>query len=297
MTLQQIKDTILHIQKSNTTNSVLYFLLKDKDNLYVKKADLEQDAQNELNQKEREELVEPFSSPELKLKDLTTSDERRDIIYLYNLDQIPEELEYLRSVLKPGVKFDLFDKKRDSLANLKAMVIAIGDEKTAVSVYKYHFPTNTYSTKGLSIFNAQTGTSRFEKLDKEVIRVGRGYEFINVAGNIYVANLKILEKFFGYNESTKKTASENLKKLADRNIIEKIDALANRISELGDMTFARKVIRALSHSPVIEKVTNQQILNFVANHHLLGRHIKLNATKDRMVLDTKTSQNFFYETA
>lgn len=293
MTLEIIRDTVTTLKNSPTTNAILYFLLKVGNEYQLKKADLEKDAQAELTAKEKQEIEEPFISEELKLKDLTTSDERRNIVYLYNLNPIPEELSFLLNVLKPNYRAETFNKRTDSLNNLKAMIVAIGDGDKSSSIYKFHFPTNTYHTKGLSIYNAQTGTSRFEKLDKEVVRVGNSYEFINIENKIYVTNLKILERFFGYNDATKKTASENLKKLENRGLIENIDLLEKRITELGDMTFSRKVIRALSHSPVIEKVTNEHILKFVENHKLLGKKIKLNNAKTQMILSTKVSQNYF----
>jgi len=293
MTLDEIRKTLKEIQDSKTTNAVLYFLLRTANGFQLRKADLEQDAQKELTHKEKLELIAPFQSDDLKIKDLTTSDERREIVYLYNLKPLPPELDYLNTVLKPGSKIEKFDKKTDSLNDLKAMIVAIGDQNHKSSLYKFHFPTNTYHTKGLSIFNAKTGSSRFEKLNEEIVRVGSNYEFISLNGNIYVTNLKILEKFFGYKEATIKSASEHLKKLETRGLISNIEIMEKRISELGDMTFSRKVIRALSHSPVIEKVTNQQILDFVDKHHLLGRKIKLNEQKTQMILDTKTSQNFF----
>ncbi|PYC05718.1 hypothetical protein DMX09_11145 [Pseudomonas protegens] len=293
MTIENIKKTVAHIKNSNTTNAVLYLLLKVDKKYTIKKADLEQKAQNELTEKEKLELDEPFLLDDLKIKDLTTSDERRNVIHLYNLEPIPEELSYLLQVLNPGHHVENFDKKSDSLNNLKAMIIAIGDEKKRSSIYKFHFPTNTYHTKGLSIFNAKTGTSRFEKLEQEIVRVSNGYDFISIENKIYVTNIKILERFFGYHESIKKSASENLKKLEVRGLIENIKLLEDRIKKVGDMTFSRKVIRALSHSPVIEKVTNEGILKFVEQHHLLGKKIKLNPEKTKMILDTKTSQNFF----
>jgi hypothetical protein len=293
MSIERIKEVATTLKNNPRTNAVLYFLLKVDQELQLKKADLEREAQVELTEKEKQAIDEPFITEDLILKDLTTSDERRNVVYLYNLAPLPEELEFLLHVLRPDFTAETFDKRTDSLKNLKAMIVAIGDGTTSSSIYKYHFPTNTYHTKGLSIYNAQTGTSRFEKLDKEVIRVGNSFEFINIENNVYVTNLKILEKFFGYKESTKKTAAENLEKLRARNIIEDIELLEKRITELGDMTFSRKVIRALSHSPVIEKVTNEHILSFVEGHHLLGKKIKLNPEKTRMILDTKISQNYF----
>lgn len=293
MTLEKIREIVTSLKNSQTTNAILYFLLKVGDEYKLKKADLEREAQVELTAKEKQEIDEPFLSEELKIKDLTTSDERRDIVYLYNLAPIPEELQFLFSVLDSNFRVETFNKREDSLNDLKAMIVAIGDGDNSSSIYKFHFPTNTYHTKGLSIYNAQTGTSRFEKLDKEVVRVGNSYEFINIESQIYVTNLKILEKFFGYKDATKKTASENLKKLEARGLIENIELLEKRITELGDMTFSRKVIRALSHSPVIEKVSNEHILSFVENHKLLGKKIKLNNDKTKMILSTKVSQNYF----
>ena len=55
----------------------------------------------------------------------------------------------------------------------------------------------------------------------------------------------------------------------------------------------RQVIRAISHSRVLDTVGNDQIIQFIKQHNGLSRKIKINDAETKIILDTKVSQNFF----
>lgn len=292
MTLAAIRDKVQRLKNSPHTTAIMYFILNTADVYRLLKINLVQDAQREATTALIDDL-EQFFNTDYILRDLTNADQRDNAVYTYNLPQRPEQLDLLIQSFQDQGQIPEFDHANDSLADLKAIVLTVGNGQDRLSVYKHHFPTNTYRHAGLSILRIGMNQNRFKQLDEDIVRVGHAIDFLYDGANIYVTNFKILEKFFGFKEVIKAEAQTQLNQLAARNIVENIDTLRDRIVNLGDTTFSKKVIRALTHSPVLGVVTNDQIILFVRTHHTLGKKIKINDAGTQFSLDTKISQNFF----
>lgn len=292
MTLAALRTKFEAIANSGQAVAVMYFLLRSNNSETIKKVELTATAQNDATAVLIGDLKEFFAC-NYTLRDLTNADQRANYIYRYNLPAVPNSLSLLRSTLNDYGTIIDFDHSVDSVSDLKAIILAIGNGTDTIAVYKHHYPTNTYRRAGFSILRAAANTDRFEKLEQDIVRLSHTIDFIDDGNNFYVANFKILEKFFGFKEAIKKEAATQLSQLAARQLIENIAELSKRVSTIGDVTFAKKIIRALSHSPVLGTVNNDKIIQFVRTHHTLGKKIKINLAGTQFVLDTKISQNFF----
>lgn len=292
MTIATIKNTTLALEQSAQTLGVMYFLMKDGPGLKIKKVELEDVTQNELTSDITNELRIYFDD-DYTLRDLTSLDHRDGAIYHYNLPEIPEQLEFLILAYNDQEDIANFDHSSDNISDLKAIIIVIGNGDEKLAIYKHHYPTNTFRKTGFSFWRAGMNQDRFEKLDQDIVRLSQSLDFVYDGQQLIVTNFKVLEKFFGFKDAVKQEATTQLNQLAARNIIENIVGLADRINIAGDMTFARKVIRALAHSPVLQTVSNETIIQFVKAHHTLGRKIKTNNLDTHFILDTQVSQNFF----
>ena len=74
-------------------------------------------------------------------------------------------------------------------------------------------------------------------------------------------------------------------------ILDNIEVLND---ELDDITFARKLTRVYKDSRVLGKVSNQAIIEFSKRHNYFKNNpLKLTASKDKFVLDTKKSKETF----
>lgn len=292
MSIDALRLTAENLMNDPQTVGVMFFILKGQGGFAARKVELSVDAQAALIADVKYELREFFQTNYV-LKDLTDVDLRQDIIFRYDLPDFPAQLLSLKATFDSPGTIPNFDHTNDEVTNLKAIVVVLGNGNDSLAIYKHHYPTNTYRRNGFSLWRAGIGQDRFEKLDQDIIRMGHTIDFIYDGADVFVTNFKVLEKFFGFKEAVKADASVKLATLTARNIIADITVLEERITTQGDVTFAKKVIRAISHSRVLDTVSNDQIIQFIKQHHSLSKKIKINDLDAEIVLDTKVSQNFF----
>lgn len=292
MSIDALRLTAQTLANDPQTVGLMFFILKQQNLFVVRKVELSADAQSALTAEVKLELTE-FFAVEYVLRDLTAADLRQDAIFRYNLQNNPPQLARLIDAWGAAPAISEFNHVNDQVTDLKAIVVVLGNGTEKLAVYKHHYPTNTYRRSGFSLWRAGIGQDRFEKLNQEIIRMGHTIDFLYDGADIFVTNFKVLEKFFGFKEAVKADSVVKLATLAGRNLIDEINLLEERISVQGDVTFAKKVIRAVSHSRVLDTVGNDQIIQFIKQHNGLSRKIKINDTETKIILDTKVSQNFF----
>ena len=292
MTIEALRLIADNLANDPGTMGIMFFILKEQSTFVTRNVELSADAQRALTAEVKLELREFFEN-DYVLRDLTAVDLRQDAIFRYNLLNYPAQLDaFIETLDKPNA-IQHFNHASDEVTALKAIVVVLGNGNESLSIYKHHYPTNTYRRNGFSLLRAGIAQNRFEKLDQEIIRLSHTVDFIYDGTDVFVTNFKVLEKFFGFKEAVKADASTKLATLGARNLIDGIAAMEDRISTQGDVTFARKVVRAISHSRVLDTVINDQIIQFIKQHHSLSKKIKINAAETQIVLDTKISQNFF----
>lgn len=292
MSIDALRLTAQTLANDPQTVGIMFFILKQQNQFFARKVELSADAQAALTAEVKLELRE-FFEDDYVLRDLTAADQRQDAIYLYNLQNYPPQVQQLIETLDAAATIPDFDHANDQVTDLKAIAVVLGNGTDTLAIYKHHYPTNTFRRNGFSLFRAGIGQDRFEKLNQDIIRMGHTIDFVYDGTDVFVTNFKILEKFFGYKEAMKADAIVKLETLADRDIIEDVSLLGERISVQGDVTFAKKVIRAIAHSRVLDTVGNNQIIQFIKQHHSLSKKIKINIGETRIILETKISQNFF----
>jgi hypothetical protein len=291
--MDTIKQKVQALKNSPGTVAVMYFMLRNQTGLYLKKVEVSIETQRELTAEVLTELDIYFNEPNIVIRDLTNADQRDNAIYRYDLNETPEQLLLIKHAQNDQGQIDDFDHNADLITNLKAIILTIGDGQHTLAIYKHHYPTNTFRRTGFSLWRAGMAQDRFEKLDQDIVRLSHSIDFFYDGIQLYVTNFKVLEKFFGFKEAIKQQAASEVAQLTNRNLISNIADISHRITQIGDITFAKKVIRAISHSPVLQSVTNDQIIQFIKAHHTLGKKIKTANDDTQLLLDTQISQNFF----
>ena len=292
MSMDALRLTAQNLANDPQTVGIMFFTLKVNNAFVSRKVELSRDAQLALTAELKLEILEFFEA-DYVLRDLTAIDLREDAIFRYNLPSYPSQLEVLKRTLDAPATISDFNHVNDSVTDLKAIVVVLGNGSESLSIYKHHYPTNTYRRNGFSLLRAGIAQDRFEKLDQDIIRMGHTIDFIYDGVDVFVTNFKVLEKFFGFKEAVKADAIVKLATLTARNIVQDAVVLEERITVHGDLTFARKVIRAISHSRVLDTVANDQIIQFIKQHQSLSKKIRINVADTQIILDTKVSQNFF----
>jgi Domain of unknown function (DUF4868) len=267
-----------------------FFVLKEEgDTLTVKRPDMNQDVQTELGEQFMASLrIQVSDREEITLVDLTNADGRNNVIYRYDLDDVPAQLQALEEMIA-GEVFAAFDFENDSLKNLEGILILLGDHERQVGLYKHHYPV-TLMQKNNGIIARVKGSSRFEKLDQDILKINPSFDFFIFEDQFYILEMKTLERFCGFQEAIKNVATQAIAIVTQSALIVDTAVLTAR---LDDMAFCRKLANLTKNSPVLGIIPNADIIAFVTGHPKLARKFSLNDAQTQFHLKTKVSQTLF----
>lgn len=289
MSIEELKQKISGVLGVEGCSAEFYFLL-DKDGLEVKLVDI-----NEPDQKELEKIFETSLSENVLLNDdltlieLSSADDRKDAVYHYDLDDVPAQLTYLKEIIE-NEKFETFNFKTDSLSHLEGILILMGNEEKQLAIYKHQYPiTLIKPDSGFNLVKPK-GAQRFKKLDSDILKISPKFEFLKVDGQYYILDIKALEKFFGFHEAVKNVAEKGIENIKAANLVSDTAVFSAR---LDDISFARKLVKSASSSPVLNKIPNEQVINFTSHHPALKGKFKYTDDGTQLNLKTKKSQNLF----
>ncbi len=265
----------------------VYAILKGGEDETPKKLDIEADSLNGIKDLFINSLKENISDREdLSVLKLSTSDERLDAIYLYDVD-LPDELLSLEAVLEtddlPKLRIDECE-----LSTIKSLLIEIGNNDRQLVIYKTMASVNIF---GRSSFFLKKSKTRLEKINDEFLRISSGFQLVRIAGELLVLDLNVIEKSFGFHEIIAKEAALGIESIQEMKIIQNPEVLHEL---LGDVRYARRFTKVAKASPVLKAgIKNESIISFCKTFpHLKGK-IRFNDSEDQIILDTKVSKDLF----
>jgi hypothetical protein len=268
----------------------IYFILKDGAETKLRLADLDKDAQKDLTnqfiEKVTEEIIE---NNELSILKISQADDRNNVIYEYDLEEIPEELKVIDFIIE-NEDIPTFSFKIDKLDHIRGIAILISNNGENLVIYKKHYPINLF--KKDSAFNLKRlgNNQRFTTLKEDVVKIHTNFEFFKFKNTLFINSLKTLEKFFGFHEVIRRKAESCIELIENSNIIENPSELRGM---LDDISFARKLTKVGSDSPVLGVIPNEEIISFVETYPLLKGRIELSNDKTKLKMTSKRSKQLF----
>lgn len=265
----------------------VYAILKDKASPEPIRLDIEADALDGLKALFIQSLRDNISDRnELSVLNLSSSDERLDAIYMYDLE-VPAELTSLETVITQD-NLPLLNLNEQSLSSIKALLIEIGNNIGQLVLYKTMAPVNIFGRKN---FFLKKSACRLEKIDNEFLRVSAGFQMLRINGALLVVDLEALERSFGFHDVIKKEAALGIGAIESIKLIENPDVLHEL---LDDVRYARRLTKIAKSSPVLKAgVSNENIIKFCQTFPNLSGKIRFNETQDKIILDTKVSKDLF----
>lgn len=265
----------------------VYALMKDVGRPGPFKLDIEADAEAGLKTLFLQSLRDEISSKEeLSVLDLSSADERVNAIYVYDLD-IPEELTALETVIAQD-DLPVLDLNEARLSSIKALLIEIGNDAKQLVLYKTMAPVNIF---GRSSFFLRKHESRLERLDDEFLRVSAGFQMMRINGNLLVLNLEALEHNFGFHDVIKREAALGIEAIVSAELVDNPDVLRELVA---DVKYARRLTKIAKASPVLKAgISGGSIVQFCKVFPRLVGRIRFNDENNKVVLDTKVSQDLF----
>lgn len=264
----------------------IYAVLKG-DDVTPKKLDIEEDALLGLKtlfmQSIREEILD---KEELSVLNLSTSDERTNAVYLYDIE-VPADLAVMSAVQEVD-NLSLLNLAECDLSSIKALVIEIGNNIGQIVLYKTMAPVNIF---GRSSFFLRKSKHRLEQINDEFLRVSAGFQLMRINNELLVIDLNAIEKGFGFQEMILREAALGISAIEAITLIDNPETLREL---LDDVKYARRFTKVARASPVLQAgVPNASIIQFCKNFPKLAGRIRFNAEGNKIVLDTKVSKDLF----
>lgn len=288
MNAAELKDSLeAYYDEYDNIGVSVYAILKDHDNDKPVRLDIEADALDGLKELFVQSLRETISEKdELSLLNLSSSDERLDAIYIYDLE-VPVELASLEVVIGQD-DLPLLNLNDKSLSSIKALLIEIGNNIGQIVLYKTMAPVNIFGRKN---FFLKKTAHRLEQIDDEFLRVSSGFQMLRINGTLLVVDLEALERSFGFHNVIKKEAALGVDAIESISLIDNPDVLRDL---LDDVKYARRLTKIAKSSPVLKAgVPNKNIIRFCQNFPRLSGKIRFNEAQDKIILDTKVSKDLF----
>lgn len=282
-----IQNLSYFINNKDEIGITIYVILRDGGD--VKKLDISSEALPELKNVFIKSIEDDLVLPEdLSILPLSTSDERINVVYEYDID-IPDELKKMDEIIRTD-DIELFDVSNSEVSTVKALLVEIGDNDKQVVLYKSMAPINLYGRSSLFLIKSD---QRFKQITDEFIRVTPGFQILRYDNSLFVLDLKTIERMFGFHDAIKREALLGMKAIKDTSILVNPDSL---LELLDDVTFARKLVKVSKSSPVIRSgVENSVIVSFCKTFPSLKGKIRFNENEDKINLDTKVSKNLFVQ--
>ena len=225
---------------------------------------------------------------ELQIMNISEADERKNVIYQYDLEERPPELSVISTLLENQIQPN-FNFQRDNIKDIKAYVVMIGNNENKLLLYKKHYPISLL--KRDSYMMLRKSKERFVRFNEELIRLDSNFQFFALNDILFIKNLDQLERFFGFHDVIKREAMDSISKIEQSNILADTDVLKESVENI---TFARKLTKLSANSPVLGgDIPIRTIIQFTKNNPALAGKLKYNHDESKIVLDTKNSQNLF----
>ena len=267
----------------------MYLVLKNENQISIKMADIDNEqALPSLKEYFLDSINERIiEKEELQVMNISEADERKNVIYQYDLNERPSELSVISTLLENQTQ-PVFNFNRDNINDIKAYIVMIGNDENKLLLYKKHYPISLIKRGSYMLRKCD---ERFVRFNEELIRLDNNFQFFSLNENLFIKDLDQLERFFGFHDVIKREAMDSIAKIEQANILADIDVLKESVENI---TFARKLTKLSENSPVLGgNIPIQTVIQFTKTNPALTGRLKYNHDESKIVLDTKSSQNLF----
>ena len=163
--------------------------------------------------------------------------------------------------------------------------------QNGIVLFKKHFPISLIKRDSF-LLGAVKDKRRFEKVSGEdIIRINGSAHLLKVNDEIYVMDVKILERNMGFTKLIQKAAEQTLTAIEELGILEDIEVLKDSASET---SFARKLSKVKRTSPIFKLgISKETIIEFTKTTAELAGKFKYSEDGLTIRLDTKKSKEAF----
>lgn len=293
--VEKLRKDISEIVDNDASSVQLYFVLKNSTTkeFDVKKASLEtQNTEPEVSKLFIEAIrSDVIDNDDLEERNLTEYDGIKGPLYRYDYDEFPEEMSIIKDFnIVDAVEYDTFDFENDDLKQLFGFFIYIGTMDEGVTLFKKHYPILLLRRDTFLL--AFKANKRIEKMpSEELLKINGEYQIIKYSDEILVKDVNVMEKNLGFTDLIRKDAIDAVEQIDKIGLVDDVEVLKD---SLDDITFVRKLARAMKTSPVFKKeVSREKIIEFTKNTEKLKDTFNYGEDGKTIRLATKKSKSDF----
>ena len=283
-------ENLKYILSKETLSAVIYFRLKNGE---VKLADINNNVLPQiLNLYKNYIESEIINKEDLELLNLSEADERKNVIYKYDFDKKREPFLSVNTVVDDE-EIGQFSFSNDNLEKIDAIIAKIGNAEGSMYLYTKFYSVNLITQgKVIKIIKIIDSDHRFEMFTDKLVQITGKFDIIRYNSEYYIKKYEILEKFYQFDNVIRERTKNDFKKITELEIIEDEGKLFKYLENKPSR--ARKFIKVMASSKVIQKnISNNQLISFVTNHSKLKDNIKTNTEKNKFILKTNKSCDYF----
>ncbi len=296
MTTQEFKDRLQGlVALGDDFGALVFFAIRNEDGIVLKKANIINDVLTEIASGYREsiqaELNRFLQDDHMSVLNLSDRDERENVIYRYDIPDV--EPSYFAQMREPVaeeapeyINDRLFQFDQESFGDIDYFVVMLGTEENHVVVYRDNFNVHLLKQARGRYYLNKSGT-QITNLKEDILRMDSQIDCMLLDDDFFIVNLKNLNTSKEFATIIKDRANQSVDLIADLEYIDNVDGLRERLDEL---SFARRLMKAMDGSPVIGLPT-PTVLDFVSNNPKLNNVLKVEGGKIK--LDTKKAQSAF----
>lgn len=286
MEIQELKEKLNLVNDAvNAIGVNIHLVKKENDGTEViLDADISQELAGELKDIFTAAINEKIlNNEEIELKDISKAQETINSLFFYDLEEFPEKLAIAKE-FDPFTDYPTFSFSNDDMETIKAIIVTIGNADNYFSIYKHVYPvTIVRQNKMLGLIPIG---DKFEKLNSNILQINSSIDFLFTNDSLVINNLKTLASAYGYNEIVKNQARQNINLISGLDLIDNLDELTALVD---NVKYAKRVLRIKPDSPVLQ-LARTRIIAFITSHPKLSGKIRLNAARDKILLDTDVSK-------
>jgi len=296
MTTEEFKEKMQSlIDLDDDFSAIVFFAVKGEEGIVLKKANIINEVLIGIAEGYREALAIELSrfedDDQMLVLNLSDRDERGNVVYRYDIpDEQPSYFEVMKEPIGPQpvdyVGEKMFNFDRDSFSDIDYFVVRLGTEDNNIVIYRNNFNVNLMK-QGRGRFYLNKSGTQIAKVENDILRMDSQIDCMLIDDDFYIINLKNLDTSKEFSAIIRRRADAAIDQIADLPYIDDVEVLRQR---LDDLSFARRLMRAMDNSPVTALPQND-VLDFVRGHQKLGNLIRING--DKFDLSTKRSQSAF----
>jgi hypothetical protein len=258
-TIKEIQSTVKNILAA--PYGVEFYILEMSDEVFsLHQLNIGQDKTYErIISQYKKQLKEVFLDTDSStIQDIYDIDQRRDVFYQVEDVSSVSRLNAIDELLSVDT-YDTDDFSQFNYSKIWGFLITIGNDEESITLFRKHYKMNTLKQ---NVFLLRFFDDSFSLVDNETnIRFDTDFHAFKLNNCWFVTDLKTFEREFKFEAIMIAKAQKSFSSLLDLEIIQENDALFETC--LAKRTFARKVMRVLTSSQVIQKqISRDRILAF-----------------------------------